>query len=152
MITAALLLGLTLSVPHSAAGADEAHLLALPAGDSAHSCADDAGVARAVAALTAQAARAGAAGDGERAVAVLERALAIAPLDPWVWHRLAVLRLQQGEYASAEALAGRSLALATEARLLGGNWRVIALARERRGDTQGARSARESARLYESTE
>ncbi len=103
----------------------------------------------AVVALLDQARAEGAAGRGERAAALLERAIRIEPANPWLWHRLAVLRLQQGRWSEAAALAGRSNALAGDhARLLGGNWRVIAEARAGAGDVAGAAAARRRSASY----
>lgn len=88
-------------------------------------------------------------GQGEEAAATLERALRIEPQNAWVWHRLAVLRLQQGRWDQAMDLATKSMTLAgTDARLLGGNWEVIARAREGKGDHAGARRAHERAQSY----
>ncbi|HHI93858.1 MAG TPA: tetratricopeptide repeat protein [Gammaproteobacteria bacterium] len=50
----------------------------------------------------------------ERAVALLERALRIAPRNAQLWHRLAKIRLQQGRYGMAESLAQKSNALAKD--------------------------------------
>ncbi|MFO1435970.1 MAG: tetratricopeptide repeat protein [Gammaproteobacteria bacterium] len=78
-------------------------------------------------------------GDADQAAATLERALRIEPKNPLLWHRLAVLRMQQGRYDQALELATRSNALANgDARLLQGNQQVIdqcraALAGTRRG-------------------
>lgn len=52
------------------------------------------------------------AGRPERAAAVIERALRIDPKNPQLWHRLALLRLQQRQYALAASLAAKSNALA----------------------------------------
>lgn len=65
-----------------------------------------------VLALLAQAKRQERAGQPERAAAVIERALRIAPKNAELWHRLALLRLQQGQYALAASLAKKSNALA----------------------------------------
>ncbi len=48
----------------------------------------------------------------ERAAALLERALRIEPRDAQLWHRLAQIRLQQGQYHLAASLAQKSNALA----------------------------------------
>lgn len=65
-------------------------------------------------------------GDGEQAAATIERALRIEPKNPWLWHRLAVIRMQQGRYSEAIELAMRSSSLANgDARLLQGNQQVI---------------------------
>lgn len=80
------------------------------------------------------------------AVAALERALQLAPEDPVLWSRLAEIRLRQKDFAVAENLAAKSNALAGDRRLLRyRNWLLIAEARSRRGDEEGARKAREEA-------
>ena len=50
----------------------------------------------------------------ERAAALLERALRIEPRNAQLWHRLAQVRLQQGQYHLAESLAKKSSALARD--------------------------------------
>ncbi len=57
-------------------------------------------------------------GDSERAAAVLERAIRIEPKNAQLWHRLALLRLQQGKLELAESLAEKSSALARDDDLL----------------------------------
>ena len=80
------------------------------------------------------------------AAASLERALRIEPRNPRLWHELARVRLKQGQYAQAESVAARSNSWAGEDRLLRAeNWRLIAQAREARGDAEGAKAALESA-------
>lgn len=80
------------------------------------------------------------------AIGSLERALRISPEDPVLWSRLAELRLQQGEPAVAENLAMRSNALAGDQPWLRHrNWLLIAEARARRGDREGAEQARAEA-------
>ncbi|MDQ3564265.1 MAG: tetratricopeptide repeat protein [Pseudomonadota bacterium] len=89
-------------------------------------------VSRAVAALLRLARSQGEAGHGEQAAATLERALRIEPRNPWLWHRLAVLRLQQGYSDRAAELAKKSNLLARDhRRLLTGNLEVIQAARAR---------------------
>jgi len=91
-------------------------------------------------------------GELDRAAQQLERALRIAPRDAALWHRMAAVRLEQGRHQQAERMAQRSLqldgdgdrALALE------NWRVIAAAREARGDDAGAAAARVEIRRLES--
>lgn len=100
-----------------------------------------------VVALLDQAAGQQRAGRDELAVASLERALRIEPGNARIWHRLASLRLEQGEWARAETLAAKSNQLAgSDAVLRSANWRIIAQARAARGDAAGARDARERAR------
>lgn len=83
------------------------------------------------------------------AAASLERALRIAPRDARLWNRLAGVRLQQGEYRQAESLAARSNVWAGDDTVLRAeNWRLIAEAREARGDDAGARAALEQAQRY----
>jgi predicted Zn-dependent protease len=78
--------------------------------------------------------------------ATLERALRIEPRNPRLWQELARVRLKQEEFAQAESLAVRSNAWAgSDAALRAENWRLIAEAREARGDSQGARTALETA-------
>jgi len=89
---------------------------------------------RPVASLLARADARSEAGELELAAALLERALRIEPRNPWLWYRLAELRLQQGRYTQAISLArkadslapgnadlhGRSLHLIEQARGAGG--------------------------------
>jgi hypothetical protein len=101
--------------------------------------------------LAAQSDAARAAGDLRLAGQHLERALRIAPRDPELWHRLARVRLDQGEFQQAERMAERSLQLGPGDRVLVlANWRIIAAAREAMGDAEGARRALEEVRRLES--
>ena len=50
-------------------------------------------------------------GDAEGAAGSVERALRLEPKNPWLWHRLAVLRLRQGHWRQAMALAEKSNSL-----------------------------------------
>ncbi len=100
----------------------------------------------AVASLMARAQTDAAAGRTIDAAASLERALRIEPRNPRLWQALARVRLTQGNYAQAESLAARSNAWAgSDAALRAENWRLIAQAREARGDAAGARAALEAA-------
>ena len=91
-------------------------------------------------------------GDGERAAATLERAIRIEPRDPWLWHRLAVLRLQQQRYRDAIDMANKSNALADDDKLLlSGNYQVIAQALAAAGDREGAERARARSQRYGGT-
>jgi predicted Zn-dependent protease len=81
-----------------------------------------------------------------QAAASLERALRIEPRNPRIWHELARVRLAQGDYMQVEGLAARSNTWArTDPALRAENWKLIAQAREARGDAQGALVAREAA-------
>jgi hypothetical protein len=80
------------------------------------------------------------------AAAAIERALRIEPRNPRLWQELARVRLQQRQFAQAESVAARSNSWAgADNALRADNWRLIAEAREGRGDSAGARAARESA-------
>lgn len=96
---------------------------------------------RAVATLTAEARRAQANGRQDVAAAKIERALRLEPRDAALWHRLAVIRLAQGRPRQAETLARKSLTLTDRDTLKADNWRLIADARRRAGDPDGARRA-----------
>lgn len=89
------------------------------------------------------------AGDGELAAATLERAINIEPDNPWLWHRLAVLRMQQRQWSQAVELANRSIALANgNQRLIGGNWLVISLALEGAGNLEAAAKAKKNSDVF----
>src|SRR5689334_2887422 len=78
--------------------------------------------------------------------ASLERALRIEPRNPRLWQELARVRLQQQDYVQAESCAQRSNSWAgDDDALRADNWRLIAQAREARGDGEGARAAIEAA-------
>jgi tetratricopeptide (TPR) repeat protein len=84
--------------------------------------------------------------DLDAAAASLERALRIEPRNPGLWHRLAAVRLEQGQYGQAAQMAGKSNSLAGgDTRLQARNWRLIAAARRAQGDAQGARAAEDRA-------
>ena len=87
-----------------------------------------------------------AAGRLANAAAQLERALRIEPRNPRLWQELARVRLKQGDYMQVEGTAARSNSWARDdPALRAENWRLIAQAREARGDEQGALVAREAA-------
>jgi len=87
-----------------------------------------------------------AAGRLANAAASLERALRIEPRNPRLWQELARVRLKQGDYAQAESTAARSNSWAgSDNALRAENWRIIAHAREARGDAEGAKGALEAA-------
>lgn len=80
--------------------------------------------------------------DLDAAAASLERALHIEPRNPRLWHRLAAVRLDQGQFDQAVQMAAKSNSLAGYDRgLQARNWRLIANARYATGDTEGARAA-----------
>lgn len=100
----------------------------------------------AVASLVTSARADAAAGRLVQAAASLERALRIEPRNPHLWQELARVRMKQGDYAQVESVAARSNSWAGgDNRLRAENWRLIAQAREARGDAAGARAALEAA-------
>jgi tetratricopeptide (TPR) repeat protein len=103
----------------------------------------------AVAGLMESARSDAAAGRLSTAAASLERALRIEPRNPRLWQELARVRLQQSQFVQAESVAARSNSWAGADNLLRAeNWRLIAQAREARGDSEGARAALESAEKF----
>lgn len=87
-------------------------------------------------------------GDLNGAASSLERAQRIAPREPQVLYRLAEVRLAQGDAAQAEQLARRGLTYAGgRPELQAGLWDLIAQARDRQGDPQGAAQARQQAKV-----
>lgn len=86
--------------------------------------------------------QASAAGRDAEAATLLERALRIAPRHPLLWHNLAVVRFNQGNYAQADSLARKSNSLANHDRnLRSRNWRLIAAAQRGLGQPQQAAEA-----------
>lgn len=85
-------------------------------------------------------------GDYARAEVLLERTVRIEPHNAVLWHYLAKLRLHQGRYKDAIGLASKSSDLSrNNNRLRADNWRIIAHARYRSGDENGARQAQQKA-------
>lgn len=85
-----------------------------------------------------------AAGRPEQALAALETALNIEPRNPFVWQQLASTHLAQGLPDQAEHKAQRSNSFARgNPWIEAENWRLIATARQARGDLAGARQARD---------
>lgn len=83
------------------------------------------------------------AGNFDQAAAALERALRLEPRNAMLWHRLAQIRLSQGKWRDAIDLASKSNSLAGGKReMQASNWLVIAQAKERQGDREGAQAAR----------
>jgi uncharacterized protein HemY len=67
-----------------------------------------------------------------------------------LWQELALVRLNEGDYAQAESLAARANAWSgKDRRLRAVNWRIIAEARSRRGDAAGAPAAAATADSFE---
>lgn len=80
------------------------------------------------------------------ASSLLERALRIEPKNAFVWHKLAGVRFKQKRWKLAESLAQKSYLFSSDDMSLQiYNWHLIASARNKQGDIQGARQARERA-------
>ncbi|HET8700839.1 MAG TPA: tetratricopeptide repeat protein [Nitrococcus sp.] len=93
-----------------------------------------------------------AAGENDRAAAYLERALRIAPRNAIIWQNLAVVRYRQGQYAQAESLALKSIALAgNDVNLKHQDWMLVSAARQLQGDEAGAREAQTRAASFAAT-
>jgi len=89
-----------------------------------------------------------ASGDLNGASSSLERAQRVAPREPQVLYRLAQVRMAQGDAAQAEQFARRGLTLANGRPALQANlWELIAQARAKQGDSQGAALARQKAKV-----
>ncbi|WP_290649055.1 tetratricopeptide repeat protein [Aquisalimonas sp.] len=96
--------------------------------------------------LMAEAQQASDDGDHERAGALLERALRIAPENAVLWHNLAVVRYREDALDQAESMAQRSVSYAGDnIELQRRNWEIIAVSRYLRGDEDGADAARRRA-------
>lgn len=100
----------------------------------------------AVLALSQQADAARKAGHPEQAESALGRALRIEPRNAFVWQSLAALHLSQKLYELAENEAQKSTSLGRgNLYLEAANWRIVADARQARGDAGGATQARAQA-------
>ena len=72
-------------------------------------------------------------GNPEAAAGAVERALRLEPKNPWLWHRLALLKLEQGDLRLAVTLAQKSNSLAAgHPELRRANADLISRARKRR--------------------
>lgn len=104
----------------------------------------------AVQALLAQALEASRSSNEAAAVSLLERAQRIEPRNALVWNRLALVRLQQAQFAQAESLALKSnLYTESQPELRLRNWRLIAEARRKQGDQAGAQAAERQAQALQ---
>src|SRR5699024_8283532 len=82
-------------------------------------------------------------GELSRASAILQRALGIEPRNPFIYQRLAAVRLAQQQYGQVEALASKSNSLAANNPFIqADNWALIARARAKSGNVAGQRQAR----------
>lgn len=83
-------------------------------------------------------------GHADQAVATLETALQIEKRNPFVWAALAQAHLANRDPDDAEIVAHRSNSFANGNPYVEiGNWRVIARARESRGDSAGVQAAQD---------
>ncbi len=102
-----------------------------------------------VVSLLQQADSLAASGQLDRAAASVERGLRIAPKDASLWQKLARIRLEQGKYHQAESMAKKSIALARgRPGMIADNWKLIAEARQARGDAVGAQRALDKMMQY----
>jgi tetratricopeptide (TPR) repeat protein len=96
--------------------------------------------------LYRQAQDARASGHPDNAEALLERALHIESRNAFVWQALAGARLDLKRPDEAESAAQKSTSLAHgNPYIVAGNWRLIAAARQARGDSGGALQAQAQA-------
>jgi tetratricopeptide (TPR) repeat protein len=106
----------------------------------------DSGAGPAVLSLYRKAQDARAAGHPDQAEEQLERARRIEPRNPFIWQALAGTKLDLKQYDQAEEFANRSNDLARgNPWIENGNWRLIATARQQRGDSGGAVQAQNRA-------
>ena len=99
----------------------------------------ESGAGPAVLSLYKQAQDARANGHPDQAEALLERAVHIDPRNPFVWQALAGVHMDQKQYDQVEGPASKSNAVARgNPYVEAGNWRLIASARQARGDSGGA--------------
>jgi tetratricopeptide (TPR) repeat protein len=104
----------------------------------------------AVTALLAEADRESSSGRWGSAAAAVERALNLEPKNAYLWHRFALLRLQQGNWQQAYVLANKSNSLIrNDPALKLGNWRVIAAAKRKLGNAAAADQAEEEIKKLE---
>jgi tetratricopeptide (TPR) repeat protein len=96
----------------------------------------------AVLALMQEAEENSASGSLDEAAATLERAIRLQPRNAELWHKLAEVRLKQFQPGLAEDLAKKSNILAQDNKaLVRQNWALIADARRKKGDAEGAAQA-----------
>lgn len=89
------------------------------------------------------------AGHMGRAAAMLERALDLEPQNPFIYQRLAAVRLAQGQTGQAVQLAHKSNSVAgNNPYVEAANWRLIAEARRTQGDNKAAQQASAHAASY----
>ncbi len=102
----------------------------------------ESGASPAVLALYRQAEDSRAAGKFDKALSQVERALRIEPRNAFLWQSLGDIHLRLQHADQAESAAQKSTSLAHGNPWLDGpNWRLIAAARQTRGDSAGAKLA-----------
>lgn len=85
----------------------------------------------------------------DAAASILERALNLDPRNPFIYQRLAALRLAQKEYEQAEQMARKSNSVAADNPFVKqDNWQLIAKARQAANDGSGAQEAKTRAVSY----
>lgn len=100
-------------------------------------------------ALSEMAQKQAAGGNTANARRTIERALRIEPRDASLWNELAHLYFRDGMFNKAANTAAKSNSLAgSNNNLRHDNWLLIARAREKTGDENGARMAEENALRY----
>ncbi|MGB0957605.1 MAG: tetratricopeptide repeat protein [Litorivicinus sp.] len=85
-------------------------------------------------------------GNNDAAMATLERALRLAPREPEIYYQMGRLRLEMGQASESEQLALKAVDLAPDSFVRRDSWNLVALARERAGNIEGAKAARAKAR------
>ncbi|KEZ78905.1 tetratricopeptide repeat protein [Salinisphaera hydrothermalis] len=82
------------------------------------------------------------AGHMDAAASTLERALDLDPRNPFIYQRLAAVRLAEGQNGQAEQMAMKSNSVSDNNPFVeSGNWQLIAEARKQAGDKMGAQKA-----------
>lgn len=90
-------------------------------------------------------------GNMDRAAATLERALTLEPRNPFIYQRLASVKLAEGATGQAENMARKSNSVAgSNPFVRASNWQLIAEARRTGGDRSGASEATARASDYRS--
>lgn len=88
-------------------------------------------------------------GHMDAAASTLERALDLDPRNPFIYQRLAAVRLAQGQNGQAEQMAMKSNSVSNNNPFVeASNWQLIAEARHSAGNTQGASKAKAQAVNY----
>ncbi|MES1925108.1 tetratricopeptide repeat protein [Salinisphaera sp. T31B1] len=91
-------------------------------------------------------------GNMDMAASTLERALDLEPRNPFIYQRLAAVKLAQGQPGQAEAMARKSNSVGGNNPFVrADNWQLIAEARRTAGDSQGASEAASRAENYHRT-